>query len=56
MTPIDPGATPSDPPLVEVRIGSFSGLDGKLARLLQLVRDGLDDTAKIDVSTDDVIG
>lgn len=55
-TPVDPGATPSDPPLVEVRIGSFSGLDGKLARLLQLVRDGLDDTAKIDVSTDDVIG
>jgi cell division protein FtsQ len=55
-TPVDPEATPSEPPLVEVRIGSFNGLDGKLARLLQLVRDGLDDTAKIDVSTDDVIG
>lgn len=55
-TPVDPGAAPSEPPLVEVRIGSFNGLDGKLARLLQLVRDGLDDTSKIDVSTDDVIG
>ncbi len=54
--PVDPGAAPSEPPLVEVRIGSFNGLDGKLARLLQLVRDGLDDTPKIDVSTDDVIG
>ena len=39
-----------------MRIGSFTGLDAKLARLLQLVRDGLDDAAPIDVSTDDVIG
>lgn len=42
--------------LVSVRIGSFNGLDTKLARLLQLVRDGLDGTSPIDVSTDDVIG
>lgn len=47
---------PREPASVEVRIGSFNGLDGKLARLLQLVRDGLDDSARIDVSTDDVIG
>ena len=42
--------------LIEVRIGSFNGLDSKLARLLQLVRDGLGDADRLDVSTDDVIG
>lgn len=61
VDPADPAAPPAseeprEPASVEVRIGSFNGLDGKLARLLQLVRDGLDDSARIDVSTDDVIG
>lgn len=61
VDPGDPTALPAsqeprEPASVEVRIGSFNGLDGKLARLLQLVRDGLDDSARIDVSTDDVIG
>jgi cell division protein FtsQ len=52
------GSDPSagEPIEVAARIGSFSGLDGKLARLLQIVRDGLDATERIDVSTDDVIG
>jgi cell division protein FtsQ len=63
--PVDPDAPPgetvpvrdeppSDDDLVEVRIGSSTNLDGKLARLLQLVRDGLDDVARIDVSTNEV--
>ncbi len=61
VDPADPTVPPAseeprEPASVEVRIGSFNGLDGKLARLLQLVRDGLDDSARIDVSTDDVIG
>lgn len=54
--PATDGAMPTEPELVTVRIGSFNGLDGKLARLLQLVREGLDDASPIDVSTDDVIG
>ena len=63
--PVDPDAPPGDtvpqrdePPddddHVEVRIGSSTNLDGKLARLLQLVRDGLDDIVRIDVSTNEV--
>jgi cell division protein FtsQ len=40
--------------LIEVRIGSSVGLDGKLARLLQLIRDGLDGVVRIDVSTNEV--
>ena len=39
---------------IEVRIGSSSRLDSKLARLLQLIRDGLDGVVRIDVSTDQV--
>jgi cell division septal protein FtsQ len=41
-------------PGVEVRIGSAAGLDSKLARLLQRVRDGLVGIVAIDVSTDEV--
>ena len=54
----DGSGEPGDaaPVLVTVRIGSFTGLDGKLARLLQLLRDGIGDTTAIDVATDDVIG
>ncbi len=55
VPPAEEGGT-GDPELVSVRIGSFNGLDAKLARLLQLIRDGLDDASPIDVSTDDVIG
>jgi cell division septal protein FtsQ len=40
--------------LIEVRIGSSTNLDGKLARLLQLIRNGLDGVVRIDVSTDEV--
>jgi cell division protein FtsQ len=40
---------------IEVRIGTFDGLDSKLARLLQQVRDGLDDVERIDVSSDDIV-
>ena len=58
--PADPSTSTStatsEPPTIAVRIGSFNGLDGKLARLLQLVREGFDDASPIDVSTDDVIG
>ncbi|MEZ5250399.1 MAG: hypothetical protein R2713_14670 [Ilumatobacteraceae bacterium] len=43
--PADPSTSTStatsEPPTIAVRIGSFNGLDGKLARLLQLVRAGL---------------
>ena len=45
-----------EPVLVDVRIGSFNGVDSKLARLLQVVRDGIGDATSLDVSTDDVIG
>lgn len=41
-------------PNIEVRVGSATGLDGKLARLLQRVRDGLLGIVAIDVSTDEV--
>ncbi|MBI5090431.1 MAG: FtsQ-type POTRA domain-containing protein [Actinobacteria bacterium] len=37
---------------IEVRIGSSVNLDSKLARLLQQIRDGIDDVDRIDVSTD----
>lgn len=47
-----PGATPND--TIEVRLGGYDQLDNKLARLLKLVRDGLDGIVRIDVSTDDV--
>jgi cell division septal protein FtsQ len=43
-----------DDDLIEVRIGSPTNLDGKLARLLQNIRDGLDNIVRIDVSTDTV--
>ena len=46
----DPG-NPDD--LIEVRIGSSANLDSKLARLLQFIRDGLDDVVRIDVSTNE---
>jgi cell division protein FtsQ len=39
---------------IEVRIGSSTRLDSKLARLLQLIRDGLDGVVRIDVSTNQV--
>jgi cell division protein FtsQ len=41
-------------PNVAVRIGGFAGLDAKLARLLQLVRDGLLGIVSVDVSTPEV--
>ncbi|MCU1362047.1 MAG: ftsQ [Ilumatobacteraceae bacterium] len=44
-------ADPSD--AIEVRVGSPSNLDGKLARLLQLIRDGLDGVVRIDVSANE---
>lgn len=40
---------------VEVRVGTFDRLEAKLARLLQQVRDGLDDVSRIDVATDEVV-
>lgn len=46
-------AGPSGP--IEVRVGTFDALDAKLARLLQQVRDGLDDVERIDVSSDDIV-
>ena len=39
---------------IEVRLGGYDQLDSKLARLLKLVRGGLDGLVGIDVSTDDV--
>ena len=42
-------------PDIEVRLGNPTGLDSKLARLLQQVRDGLDGIVRLDVSTDEVI-
>jgi cell division protein FtsQ len=48
---LDPG-TPA--PDISVRLGAATGLDGKLARLLQRVRDGLDGIVAIDVSTNEV--
>jgi cell division septal protein FtsQ len=39
---------------ITVRLGDVNGLDAKLARLLQQVRDGLDGVVSIDVATDDV--
>lgn len=39
---------------VEVRLGGYDQLDSKLARLLKLVRDGLEGIVRLDVSTDDV--
>lgn len=48
---LDPG-TPA--PDITVRLGAATGLDGKLARLLQRVRDGLEGIVAIDVSTDEV--
>ena len=41
-------------PGIDVRLGGFAGLDAKLARLLQLVRDGLLGIVGIDVSTPEV--
>jgi cell division protein FtsQ len=48
------GSAPSAGAPIEVRIGSSTNLDGKLARLLQLIRDGLDGVVRIDVSTNEV--
>ena len=39
---------------IQVRLGDLRGLDEKLARLLGRVRDGLDGTCELDVSTDEV--
>lgn len=44
---------PSDR-IIEVRLGDESALDDKLARLLQQIRRGLDDTCGLDVSTAEV--
>jgi Cell division protein FtsQ len=44
-----PGAKP-----ISVRLGDPTNLPDKLARLLQIVRRGLDTTVPIDVSTNDV--
>jgi cell division protein FtsQ len=52
---VDPDAPGVTPPDIEVRLGNASGLDSKLARLLQQTRDGLDGVARLDVSTDEVI-
>jgi len=41
-------------PAITVRLGGFAGLDAKLARLLQSVRDGLLGIVSIDVSTAEV--
>jgi cell division protein FtsQ len=41
-------------PAVTVRLGGFAGVDAKLARLLQAVRDGLLGIVSIDVSTAEV--
>lgn len=41
-------------PAIEVNLGGTVGLDGKLARLLQLTRDGLLGIVRIDVSTNEV--
>ena len=48
------GSAASDDREIEVRIGSSARLDSKLARLLQLIRNGLDGVVRIDVSTDQV--
>jgi cell division protein FtsQ len=48
------GSSGADPDPIEVRIGSSANLDSKLARLLQLIRDGLDGVVRIDVSTNEV--
>ena len=37
-----------------MRLGGYDQLDSKLARLLKLVRDGLEGIVRLDVSTDDV--
>ena len=39
---------------IQVRLGGYDQLDSKLARLLKLVRGGLDGLVGVDVSTDDV--
>ncbi len=52
---VDPDAPAAVPPDIEVRLGNASGLDSKLARLLQQARDGLEGVARLDVSTDEVI-
>ena len=52
---VDPAAPDVTPPDIEVRLGNATGLDSKLARLLQQTRDGLDGVAHLDVSTDEVI-
>lgn len=53
----DPASTTPDAavPDVEVRLGNATGLDSKLARLLQQLRDGIEGVARLDVSTDEVI-
>jgi hypothetical protein len=40
--------------VVQVRLGAANDLPVKLARLLQRIRDGLDDVEQLDVSTDAV--
>jgi cell division protein FtsQ len=52
-TPAD-STTGTEATSIEVRLGGYGQLDSKLARLLKLVRDGLDGIVRIDVSTDDV--
>lgn len=52
-TPTSAGSAAEANP-IEVRIGSSANLDGKLARLLQYIRDGLEDVVRIDVSTNEV--
>ncbi|MFM2073227.1 MAG: putative cell division protein FtsQ [Actinomycetota bacterium] len=52
-TPADASAG-TEATSIEVRLGGYGQLDSKLARLLKLVRDGLDGIVRIDVSTDDV--
>jgi hypothetical protein len=52
-TPAD-SSTGTEATSIEVRLGGYGQLDSKLARLLKLVRDGLDGISRIDVSTDDV--
>jgi cell division septal protein FtsQ len=54
-TTVAPAAgAPDEDDLVEVRIGSSSNLDNKLARLLQLLRNGIEGIVRIDVSTNEV--
>ncbi len=39
---------------VAVRLGGFDRMDAKLARLLQQVREGLDDVTSLDLATDEI--